>query len=182
PPPQRLERYAQGDNVNGTKLDATNPSFTLFYVADAKAHTLQAGHRGRATYTIEYFVPFELQDAPPRPNSTDLGVTRVEAQDVWVLSFGGFATEETVVNRGFEFMANLTGDGQEIEEAFIGLALYDQPARLVKRHNELWLWAKNAPAAAAAAQAPGPQHSAAQRWRQLFSAAWVAATGGARRH
>ncbi|KXZ54515.1 hypothetical protein GPECTOR_4g580 [Gonium pectorale] len=133
---KRLQKYVSGDNVNGTRMEQTNPSFTLLYVADAKARTLQS------TYTIEYFVPHELQDAPPAPTAQDVGLLRVEEQDVWVLSFGGFATEDVVVQRGFDFITNLTGDGIDVHTEFIGLALYDQPARLVARHNEIWLWAK----------------------------------------
>ncbi|GIL83169.1 hypothetical protein Vretimale_11435 [Volvox reticuliferus] len=139
---KRLQKYVSGENVNSTKLPQTNPSFTLLYVADPKAHTMQT------TYTIEYFVPFELQEKPPQPNSTDLAVTPVDEQEVWVVAFGGFATEEIVIQRGFEFIANLTGDGIDVHTEFIGLALYDQPARLIKRHNELWLWSKTQPSAA----------------------------------
>eukprot|EP00198_Chlamydomonas_reinhardtii_P009207 XP_001698544.1 predicted protein [Chlamydomonas reinhardtii] len=107
---QRLQDYVKGGNADGRKLPQTNPSFTLVYVSDPRAHALSS------TFTIEYFVPFELQ----------LAVTPVEQQDVWVLSFGGFATEDVVVTRGFEFLANLTGDGLDVATEYFGVALYDQ--------------------------------------------------------
>ncbi|PNH04420.1 Heme-binding protein 2 [Tetrabaena socialis] len=141
----RLQKYVGGDNDKGAKLQQTNPSFTLLYVADEKAHTLQS------LFTVEYFVPFELQDAPPQPTAEDVGVMHVSQQDVWVLTFGGYATEDVVVDRAFEFIANLTGDGIDVFTEFVGVALYDQPARLIDRHNELWLWAKEpAPSASTA--------------------------------
>ncbi|KAG2449498.1 hypothetical protein HYH02_005642 [Chlamydomonas schloesseri] len=133
---QRLQDYIKGGNVDGRKLPQTNPSFTLVYVSDPRAHALSS------TFTIEYFVPFELQDTPPAPTSSDLAVTPVEQQEVWVLSFGGFATEDVVVTRGFDFLANLTGDQVDVATEYFGVALYDQPSRLLNRHNELWVWSK----------------------------------------
>ncbi len=37
------------------------------------------------------------QDEPPQPTTPEIGVLRVEQQDVWVLTFGGFADEQDVV-------------------------------------------------------------------------------------
>lgn len=140
----------------------------------------------------------------------------MEEQEVWVVSFGGYATEEVVINRvrvggkqverygqgrsswvmgrwvcwcgnevenehlayryvftcptfiiseqGFEFIDNLTRDGKDVHTEFIGVALYDQPARLVNRHNELWLWSKAKPSLEAVEQ------SAVEMIKQLFSA------------
>ncbi len=39
------------------------------------------------------------QDEPPQPVTPEIGVLRVEQQDVWVQSFGGFASEDDVVNK-----------------------------------------------------------------------------------
>ncbi|EFJ52227.1 hypothetical protein VOLCADRAFT_87173 [Volvox carteri f. nagariensis] len=165
---KRLQKYVSGDNVDATKLPQTNPSFMILYVADAKAHTLQN------TFTVEYFVPFELQDKPPKPNSTELAVTPVNEQDVWVVSFGGFATEDVVIQRGFEFIDNLTGGGIDVHTEFIGLALYDQPARLVKRHNEIWLWPKSQPPSAsggtAASSTVDGEVDIAMRFKRIFEA------------
>ncbi len=38
--PQRLQDYVKGGNQGGHKLPQTNPSFTIVYVADARAQTL----------------------------------------------------------------------------------------------------------------------------------------------
>ncbi|KAG2433219.1 hypothetical protein HXX76_008289 [Chlamydomonas incerta] len=164
---QRLQDYIKGGNVDGRKLPQTNPSFTLVYVSDPRAHALSS------TFTIEYFVPFELQDTPPAPTSMDLAVTPVEQQEVWVLSFGGFATEDVVVARGFEFLANLTGDGLDVYTEYFGVALYDQPARLLNRHNELWVWSK------APAPSSGTTNSGGKKCGSGGSSKRAAAAGGA---
>lgn len=53
-------------------------------------------------------------------------------------SFGGVATEREIVRRGFRFMDTLESEYKaDIDDTTFGIAKYDEPWRLVGRHNEI---------------------------------------------
>ena len=64
---------------------------------------------------------------------------------VYVTSFGGYMDEEDVIKRGAALIATLQEKGIEVETSTYYAAGYDSPFRLVGRHNEIWIIAKETP-------------------------------------
>lgn len=156
---KKLQDYVGGHNEDHVKLADTNPSLTIFYPADK-------GRAFQPLYTIEYFVPYDLQSKPPTPSADELDILHVPEQDIWVLTFDGFATEDDVVKRAFDFLEDLERQGHKMDRTWVGFASYDLPVRLVDRHNEIWAWAKAQPSTelfGAAAVGSGGQQSIAGR-------------------
>lgn len=65
-----------------------------------------------------------------------------KGDEVWVYSFGGYATEASIIKYGFELMSTLKGDGREVDESVFYYAQYDKLTRLIGRHNEIWVYSK----------------------------------------
>jgi hypothetical protein len=132
---KRLMKYTSGENENETKIETTTPYFTLLYPSG----------QGRAVdtrFTVQYFLPFKLQDYPPEPKAEELGFVEMDEHEVWVRTFGGFAKEKDVLDHAFDFMDTLRDQDIQIEDSVFGFAQYDSIARLLDRHNEVWIWAK----------------------------------------
>ncbi len=73
--------------------------------------------------------------------------------------------------QGFEFMANLTGDSQDVSQEFIGLALYENPTRLLNRHNEIWLWSIPKPSASSSSSSADDRSATASASAAVAGAA-----------
>lgn len=155
-----LQKYVDGENEGKVKMDATNPSLTIFYPAPK-------GKAFQALYTIEYFVPYELQDEPPVPSADELDILHVPDQEVWVKTFGGFAHESDIVKHAFDFIDQLEKQGHHLDKTWVGFAQYDLPARLIDRHNEVWVFTKMKPSHA----------QSGSSYKTLFAATKTTKTG-----
>ncbi|KAL6745324.1 regulatory factor, effector binding domain-containing protein [Haematococcus lacustris] len=139
---KELDEYWKGSNQPETKLDNTVPTFSILKPTGPE--------RTLATdFTIEYFLPHELFDAPPAPSSHNLEIVSIPSFDVWVKAFGGYVSESTVVDQAYGLMQELEDKGIQFDSSNFGVAIYDEPLRVVGRHNEIWITAGEAPSAAA---------------------------------
>lgn len=134
-----LDDYRGGNNKNKTKIAETVPYFTLFYPSGDR--------QVKAYYTIEYFVPYEHQESPPSPTTDTVNIVHVPAMDVWVKSFGGFPGQKDIVDKAWDFAAELKQQGRQLyDDEFFGFAQYDPVTTLIHRHNEIWMFSKEKPA------------------------------------
>jgi hypothetical protein len=131
-----LDDYRGGNNKNKTRVAETVPYFTLFYPAGEKDREV------KSYYTIEYFVPYALQEEPPVPATETVNWVHVNEQEVWVQTFGGYAKEPDIVDRAFNLYEQLRQEGYELEEEYFGFAQYDPVTTVINRHNEVWIFIK----------------------------------------
>jgi hypothetical protein len=86
----------------------------------------------------------------PKPTNPAVFIQNMPAMDVYVLSFGGFASDEDYKSKAIQLMNQLTAANIPYDKNVWFTAGYDSPYTLVGRHNEVWVVAK--PAAVAAAR------------------------------
>lgn len=132
-----LDDYRGGNNKEKTKVQETVPYFTLFYPVGGEDKKV------KDYYTIEYFVPHELQERPPSPTSESVNWVNVDEQNVWIQTFGGYASEEDIINRAFDLSAQLKQQGHKVEDQYFGFAQYDPAIKVIARHNEIWVFSRD---------------------------------------
>ncbi len=135
---QRLFDYISGANEAGKTVDMTAPVLTRVSPG--------AGPNCNTTFTVSFFVPFDLQPPnapPPKPTNPDVFTETIPSQKVAVKSFGGQAnekemiTETTILEQEIQKSENLEKDPQAGESWWA--AGYDPPFRVTGRHNEVWV-------------------------------------------
>ncbi len=83
-----------------------------------------------------------LQESAPKPTDANIKVFSTGEKSAYVKSFGGFATESSILSTAKSLSEELKADGIETSTTFF-FALYDGPQRLINRHNEVWLAGSN---------------------------------------
>lgn len=127
----RLFGYISGDNVERKKVEMTAPVKTLCRPSQ--------GPFCESSFTVSFFVPFELQRAPPQPFNATVFIDQVEAASFYVLSYPGYTKESTVVAKASEAVGMLDAAKLPYNGNSFFAASYDPPFRLLGRHNEVWI-------------------------------------------
>jgi hypothetical protein len=125
--------YIGGANTAATKIDMTTP--VLVDVNPGPGPT--CGNN----FTVAFYAGGE-GTTPPSPTNPELFVRNVPERTAYVASYGGWASESTVLAKASQLAAALTADGREFLDGVFLTASYDSPFRLLGRHNEVWLLAK----------------------------------------
>ena len=129
----RLFSYIGGANEDATKIEMTTP--VLVDVVPGPGPTCGTN------FTVAFFAGAEGV-AVPAPTSPDLFVRHTPERTVYVASYGGWASESTVLAKASELSSALAADGRDFQDGVVLTASYDSPFRLLGRHNEVWLIAK----------------------------------------
>lgn len=137
----RLFKYISGANAEGRKVPMTAPVITRVTPAQ--------GPFCEDNFTISFFVPFDFQAAPPAPTDEMVEIISLPPMDVYVASFGGFATGSVYLDKAAEAVKALDGAGLTYSTDYFYTAGYDSPFRLRNRHNEVWIMTEAAPSSAA---------------------------------
>lgn len=132
---QRLFDYISGNNEARRKMDMTAP---------VREQLLQSGDEIEGDITMSFFLPFAYQDNAPTPLDKDVYLEKV-APKVYVSSFGGFATESSIMSHANDLFEKLEAMGIDVNSQSYYYCGYDSPFVLVDRHNEIWYAAKDAP-------------------------------------
>ncbi|XP_040285147.1 heme-binding protein 2 [Bufo bufo] len=130
----RLFNYIQGNNEKKVKVEMTAPVTT--YVEPG------AGPACESTITISFYIPPENQDDPPTPSESNVFVTERPETTVYVRSFAGFTNGAKNQEQMLKLSECLKRDGKVFDENNFYTAGYDSPFKLLNRHNEVWLIAK----------------------------------------
>jgi len=133
----RLFEYISGANDAQASIDMTAPVLVKV--------TPGAGPNCASSFKVSFFVPFKYQSPsgpfPPKPTSDLVFIETIEAMNVAVAEFSGFAQQKTIIAKAAEeeqLVANSTEMvASEGEEWFF--AGYDPPFRLTNRHNEVFI-------------------------------------------
>ncbi|MEW5305383.1 MAG: hypothetical protein WDW36_007925 [Sanguina aurantia] len=138
----RLDNFRKGGNENGTKWDATVPTFVLLNRAPT-------GRAFESDFVVHTFVPKDLQEVVPKPDAEEVEVKELPEQKIYVKTFGGYAFEDAVLDQTFDFLDELKEAGVSVDSLKVAFAQYDGPLKVLGRHNEIWAWDEQAPSAAA---------------------------------
>ncbi|XP_052101292.1 heme-binding protein 2-like [Mytilus californianus] len=132
---QKLFQYISGNNVPGEKVEMTAPVVT----------TVIPESDGQTMYIMHFMIPYAKQTNTPVPNDSDVYLVDVPAMDVYVKSFGGFASESTYVTKLQELKTSLDTNASNVYDSSRFFTLgYDSPFAFINRHNEVWLQAVKA--------------------------------------
>lgn len=156
----RLYRYFNGGNYEGATLNQTTPLFALLLwsgdegkaaaavAAEGEASARDASPAADADgtaldYTFAYWIPSERQANPPMPADDAVKVVSVPESVLFVKVFGGYAPECQLRSQANLLNAALLADGSAAwDGGFAGL-VYDGPAKLFGRHNEVVVFEKD---------------------------------------
>ncbi|KAG8582901.1 hypothetical protein GDO81_008219 [Engystomops pustulosus] len=130
----RLFGYIQGNNEKKVKVDMTAPVTT--YIEPG------AGPSCESTITVSFYIPTEHQDDPPKPSESNVFVTERPETTVYVRCFGGFTNGAKNQEQILQLSESLKRDNKLFNENIYYTAGYDSPFKLLNRHNEVWLIAK----------------------------------------
>ena len=132
---QRLFDYIDGNNKDEVKVPMTAP-----VLADVEP---SCGPFCKQTFTISFFVPFHLHEAPPAPNNPDITITCTPAFTAYVSEAGGFKLDDYSLGLMASALSDaLSADGIEYVDDHWFVAGYDPPFRIKDRHTEIWFKAK----------------------------------------
>lgn len=136
----RLFKYISGNNEEQQQVEMTAP-VTVRVIPSQ-------GPFCEDNFTISFFVPFDFQSHPPQPSDEEVYIESRPALEVYVSSFGGWATGATYLTHAAELTEMLEDAGHPIVTDHFYTAGYDSPFRLLGRHNEVWILAGAAPSQA----------------------------------
>lgn len=127
----RLFKYISGNNEPQQKVEMTAP-VTVRVIPSQ-------GPFCEDNFTISFFVPFEFQSSPPQPSDEAVYIEDRPALEVFVSSFGGWATGSSYLSQAADLTEMLEDAGHDIITDHFYTAGYDSPFRLLNRHNEVWI-------------------------------------------
>jgi len=137
-----LSRYFKGKNDAELTMNLTTPTIALLQLKKDS----QESELDYAFYLWLNPDDFEEgQEEPPQPDDKDLEITESRGNTVFVRSFGGFATENTILNEVNALKEELIANKEDFEEDYVWVAVYDPAYKLFNRHNEVFIDKKSAP-------------------------------------
>lgn len=128
----RLFDYISGNNKKKMKIPMTEPVITAVKVSQ--------GPFCESDYLMHFFVPHNLQKDTPEPTSPKVKLVEYPETFVYVRSFGGFITLETLQENGAKLYAALQRDNIKYDDSEYLYAGYDAPYKLTNRHNEVMVF------------------------------------------
>eukprot|EP00878_Enallax_costatus_P025074 GHUV01026795.1.p2 GENE.GHUV01026795.1~~GHUV01026795.1.p2 ORF type:complete len:258 (-),score=42.49 GHUV01026795.1:1099-1758(-) len=133
----RLFKYISGNNEPQQKIEMTAPVVVRVIPSQ--------GPFCEGNFTISFFVPFAFQANPPKPSQEEVFIQDFPGMDVYVRSFGGWATGSKYIDAAADATKALEAAGYAVNTDHFFTAGYDSPFRLTNRHNEVWLLAGQKP-------------------------------------
>lgn len=133
----KLFRYISGNNEPKEKVEMTAPVLDIIPVTQ--------GPFCAPDFAMHFFVPYELQSNPPKPNndSDHVSIVQLPEMIVYVASYGGYNSQDKIQQHGKELGEALQRDGLHFDEGKILTAGYDSPFKPFFRHNEVMFLTKD---------------------------------------
>lgn len=152
----KLFNYISGANSANAKIEMTAPVLTKIEPGQGPACN--------SAFTMSFYQPWKYQGATAAPKPTDSSVllSTMPAMDVYVLSFGGFATAADHKKQATQLMTKLDELKEPYNTQLWFTAGYDSPYTLANRRNEVWVVAGKPAVQTAAKAAATPKPAAAR--------------------
>lgn len=84
------------------------------------------------------------QEDPPTPNEREVHVVEIPEFNVYVYEYGGFTNEKDIEAKAALLFKALKDNDKKVKSSAYVAATYDNPLRVIDRHNEIWMFAKDA--------------------------------------
>ncbi|XP_078687234.1 uncharacterized protein LOC144919619 [Branchiostoma floridae x Branchiostoma belcheri] len=128
----RLLDYTNGQNSAGVKMETTTPILTW-----NKLDNLEMGDSCSKEYRTCVILPEMHQGTPPTPSNDEVYVYNSRGPHVYVMSFGGYATNDKIEQVAREFRSRLDTAGVQYKREYFKVVVYDGPQK-ADRYNEMW--------------------------------------------
>ena len=130
-----LFAYISGANSAKEKIPMTAPVATQISPGQGPACV--------SNFTVLFFIPFAFKDNTPKPTNPNVTLVDLPEVTVYVISYGGYADDNTLAEEGTALYDDLKADGKKnfVTDPYF-CAGYDPPYRIVGRHNEIWYLAQ----------------------------------------
>lgn len=134
--PLKLRRPMQSRN----RCPSLNGRFHLLSVAGMGVPLPQQDCHASSVTPLSPPPPFlPPQGKAPQPSSDLVFIQPSGPASYWVLSYSGWASEKTMLNRALVVIKALDDAGKKYDASYFFSAGYDSPFRLTGRHNEVWI-------------------------------------------
>ncbi|XP_077980243.1 heme-binding protein 2-like [Glandiceps talaboti] len=129
----KLFDYISGNNKQGVKVEMAAPVAVQVQPGEGPAC--------ESNYTVNFFVPFADQDSPPEPSDPTVFITQMATFKAYVSSFPGYIfSGDGWAKHALELVDALNNSSiTNYEKSYYYTAGYDSPARIIGRHNEIWM-------------------------------------------
>jgi hypothetical protein len=137
-----LMKYFKGKNDAELTMNLTTPTLAALKLK-------KDSQESERDYVFSLWLDpedFEKEEErPPKPDDKDLEIKEYPEVTVFVRSFGGYATENTILNEVNALHEELISDKEDFDEKYVFVAVYDPAVKLWNRHNEVHVMKKPAP-------------------------------------
>jgi SOUL heme-binding protein len=135
-------KYFKGENKDELTMDLTTPTLAALKLS-------KDSQESERDYVFSLWLDPEQfeeeKEEPPKPNDENMEIKEYEGVTVFVRSFGGFATENTILNEVQALHEELVSDKEDFDETLAFVAVYDPAVKLLNRHNEVHVMKKPTP-------------------------------------
>jgi hypothetical protein len=129
-----LFSYFHGQNSEQKRIPMTVP--VILYIPSRE----ESSH-GIRNFTTGFFLPDYYQNdisSLPHPQNSQIKITKCSEKRVAVEGFQGYAVKRTTQDALKRLVRKLLVAEQSYKEGYV-LAVYDNPFKLLHRHNEVWI-------------------------------------------
>ncbi|KAG7675056.1 hypothetical protein Ndes2526B_g07903 [Nannochloris sp. 'desiccata'] len=138
-----LMKYFKGKNEAELTMDLTTPTLAALKLS-------KDSQESKRDYVFSLWLDpedfkEEEDEKPPQPDDEDLEIKEYPEVTVFVRSFGGYATESTILNEVNALHEELISDKEDFDDEYVFVAVYDPAVKLLNRHNEVHVMKKPAP-------------------------------------
>lgn len=134
-----LLKYFKGDNEDEKHMEITTPTLAAIKMSKDAQET-------EREYIFSMWIdPAEFKEEPPKPKNEDLEVKEYDEITVYSRQFGGFATENSILQEANALHHELADDDEEFDQDMVFVAVYDPAVKLLNRHNEVHVEKKAGP-------------------------------------
>ena len=125
----RLFHYIDGGNEDAMKIPMTAPVNMR----------IVPGEGANCNYTMSFYIPSDLQGAPPQPTGEGVFIEEREEVKVVARRFGGFPTDLDFSSEAAALYELAMEEGMIVKDVPLWTAVYDGPSVIIHRRNEVWL-------------------------------------------
>ncbi len=134
-----LMKYFKGQNEDEITMELTTPTLAMLKLS-------KDSQKSERDYVFSMWIdPEQYEEEPALPDDKDLEIKEYPETTVFVRSFGGYATENTILNEVNALHEELVSDKEDFDEDMVFVAVYDPAVKLLNRHNEVHVMKKPAP-------------------------------------
>ncbi|XP_069380793.1 heme-binding protein 2-like [Paralichthys olivaceus] len=124
---KRLEKYFNGANENGAKIDMIEQIGIL----------VPHGNTLETTYNVFMALPAEYQETPPTPTGEHVYIINAPEVDVYVQGYDGLINDKSDNDAAQSLASDLDSVGANYDKTYHFALTYISPLSITNRHSEV---------------------------------------------